>query len=514
MESAPTSMRNTLPLVRSYRWEVLISLGLLCFGVSLLFASSSQRLPTLTTTQMLYLTVLGGLAVLLLKPLRATNRGSVELDICRPLSLYGFFYFLYYVLTGWLLVLDRQVPERNLLPIAGLLVVGYTAFWAGLKLSGIKAATSPASLVGSNLESSGLFAVCKIGVVLVVFYYAWRVSVGAFYTHAAYYGQEPSVFASLMDVFFAQFQLPLILLFGLLANAKSTQTMARQARYLLYSYTAALFAVFVITSQFRMAVTALIFFLVAKKLSGTAVLKVSHMVVTVALCLVALIAIQGFRSTIQPEDAVASNNQLTFSLERILPSFSSAWSNWDAGVRAPTIARAVGQPLFLSEIIDATERGVPYPYGKDLLNSLYQVVPRFLWPSKPEVIPFQRTIRERFGLFLHDDSPGPIVEFFAEGGWVGVFGGFLAFGWILGILTKLTVASGNPGMWIALAWFWSTAAQVETELVLGLVTILRNALVVYLIYKILAASRLWLLPENSAHVKCKEAARLVRLKHS
>jgi hypothetical protein len=496
------------PAVHSHSWELFFGFGLLFFGIFVLFTSSSGRLPTLTNSQTLYLFVLGGLGAVLLRQLKAAKRGIVGLDVCRPLPLYGFFYFLYYVVTGVLLIFDRQVSQRNLLPIAGLLVVGYIAFWAGLKLSGIKAASGPAGLSASELESWALFAVCKIGVVLVALYYAWRVSIGAFYTHAAFYEQAPTIFASLVDVFSAQFQLPLILLFGLLGNARSTEKIARRARYFLYFYTAGLFAVLVIASQFRMAVTTIIFFLVAKKMSGTAVLKVRHMVLTAALCLVALVAVQGFRNEVRSDDVVAAENQLTFSLERILPSFSSALSNWDEGVQTPTITRAVGQLSFLSEIIDATERGAPHPYGEDIVNTIYSVIPRFLWPNKPVVVPFQVTIRERFGLVLHDDAPGPIVEFFAEGGWAGVFVGFLAFGWILGILTKLTVASGNPAMWIALAWFWSTAVQVETELTLGLATILRNVIAVYLIYRILVALRLWLSPrsqsESWAHINAKK----------
>ena len=435
------------------------------------------------------------LSAVILKPLAGPKFSVVGFDLHKPVALYGFFYFLYYVIPCLLLLSGNYLPQRNLLEIAGLVCLGYASFWAGIKLSRLRPPRN-AYLSPSGFEKSGLVMLSAAGVVLVAAYHAWRISIGQFYTHAAFYHQASTVFASFMDVFVSQFQLPLILVLGLLARVMSRAPQGRRVRYLLYFYSIATFMVFVVASQFRMAVTALIFLLVARRISGPFLLKVRHLLLITIVSLLALTIIEGFRSIVQSEDIADSRNQLTFAVKRILPILSASLGDWTSDVQDPMIIRAIGQPMFISEVIDATDRGAPYPYGRDILNSMYAVIPRLFWPSKPEVQPLQLTIRERYHLPLHDDSPGPLVEFFAEGGWPGVLLGFLAFGCGLGLLSQHSLSSNGIGPWIILLWVWSTVVQAETELVLGIAATLRNALFVYLMYKILAAGTQWLAPRD------------------
>jgi hypothetical protein len=435
-------------------------------------------------TEILFIIAIGILGVVIGYTLISPNGSLSRFDIAHPLSFYGFFYLLYYLLPGVLVALGHSVPRVDLLPIAGLIILGYVGLWAGIKVSGINTKfVRRCELNVSMSEAWGLLWLCYAGAALLVVFYAWRISIGAFYSHARYYQQETTLFASFMDVFVAEFQLPLILLLGLLSGVPQSQV-KRQARRFLYLYAASIAGILILSSQLRMAVTALVFVAIALKMSGMMVFKVRHLILIGALSLVAVGVVEGVRVAVTSEEMVDSDNQLMFSITRTLTNMMPGLENNAGAITLATTSRTAGQLMFLSELMAANRRGASYLYGHDLLQSTYSVIPRVLWPSKPQVVPYQIIMRERFQLSIHDAAPGPLNQFFVEAGWLGVLLGYILFGFGIGIVTKYAITTRGPGIWILACWIWGSAVILEQELVISTVVTIRNAALVFVFFKL------------------------------
>ena len=146
--------------------------------------------------------------------------------------------------------------------------------------------------------------------------------------------------------------------------------------------------------------------------------------------------------------------------------------------------RSEGSVTFLSMVIDTMDQGKSFLYGKNTLNSLDSLIPRFIWPSKPAVVPPEILVQEILDMPQHDATLGPIIQFYVTGGLLIVLFGYFIFGWCIGRLTKYLRNPKHLWGWILLFFTWSVIANLEKELVLGVSSSVRNALVVYLIYRV------------------------------
>lgn len=91
-------------------------------------------------------------------------------------------------------------------------------------------------------------------------------------------------------------------------------------------------------------------------------------------------------------------------------------------------------PIFIGKMI---ERHTLYPdlreHGETLFNLPFVIVPRFLWPDKPER-GGSGFMTEHTGLVLSESATfgtGTVFEFYINFGYVGVFIGFILLGWII-----------------------------------------------------------------------------------
>jgi hypothetical protein len=119
----------------------------------------------------------------------------------------------------------------------------------------------------------------------------------------------------------------------------------------------------------------------------------------------------------------------------------------------------------------ATERidqgQVDYLYGRSLWDGVLALVPRALWPEKPVFAGGMDIDREMTGLDLSENSSwgvGQVMEFHINFGIPGVVVGFLAFGWLLGLLDRKAAEAertGNLGR--LFLFFLPGAALVQPE---------------------------------------------------
>jgi hypothetical protein len=413
-------------------------------------------------------------------PLRSFG---VALYVQRPLAVYSAFFFLYYVPVYLLFFFSEQTSTHNEVRIAVLILLGYLAFWCGLKMSlkGPRVQRPTLSLTFDQAEA--MLWVAYFGAAMVLVHYAWLVStLGYYYTHTGTFIQPETIVASFAYVFAGLFDLPVVLLLGFLTRV-SDVALATRARRFLWFYVLALLFVSVTSSQFRLTVTTLVFVFISVQLGGGQLPKLRYWLLAGVLSASALVVIQAARVIVPAQDIAASDNQIADSSRASLTALRPALNGARSDIGESVLARAILPMQFLSDIIDATDGGRPHTHGTVALGTIISLVPRALWPQKPTLATTPIQIERDLGLPELDNSPGPINEFYAEFGLSGVILGYAGFGWLLGFLTEYALKSHRPLGWFILFWLWSAVAVVEFDLVSGVLTALRQAVVVYLLYR-------------------------------
>ncbi|MBI4681145.1 MAG: hypothetical protein HY753_08115 [Nitrospirae bacterium] len=320
----------------------------------------------------------------------------------------------------------------------------------------------------------------KTGGACIADFMSWRISQGIFFTQAKYYEQELTVVASFRDVFGMEIQSPIILFLGLLSTIQYKK-IASISRVLFMVYGIGIFLILVLSSQTRPAVTALIFIFIMLKMDRKTAIKWRHIISIGLIGLAGIFFIQGVRA--QSERFALADNQLIYAVYHSGFDAISGLASLDT--RIEIIVNRIGDGLvFLSAIID-TIKDKPVLFGQGIVSSLYSVVPRFIWPDKPAVVPYDTIVENLLGLWERDVPLGPITQFYIEGGWVGVIAGYFLFGWMMGIFTVRVMNSNKVGMWIILFLLWNYISNLEYELIIGMLVVFRDAVIVYLLYRTL-----------------------------
>ncbi len=114
------------------------------------------------------------------------------------------------------------------------------------------------------------------------------------------------------------------------------------------------------------------------------------------------------------------------------------------------IAKRVAMSPLLSHVTNQSPENVPYWNGESYRNLLVSVIPRLLWPDKP-----QERLGNEFGHRYHLLNPDDdvtsvnipwLVEFYANFGTVGVFWGMFVIGIFLAFLDRFFNAPGMKGL--------------------------------------------------------------------
>jgi len=447
---------------------VLLLLVLLIFVVFNVIGISAQPYFPLRLSDYAALAVYGGVVALLANFLISERDGRIELDLLHPVSLFAAFYFLYYFVTGWLSVITDSKAHHHSFEISAMVLVCFLSFLVGDRLSKRKAGTgeTKASFELGQRTAGILLAFCVAGSILLVWYYGWRISIGQFYTHVGYVIAPTTVLANFLEGIVDPMQLPTVLILGLVMRARPNSAAIRR---FFYVYVAGSVLIYLLSSQFRLVVTVVLFAIASINIARRQFLGFGAYVAGGTLALLSLLGILLIRS-----QAVTGENQLTGAATAVV---GGSVHSEDA---SNTLGRSLAQPLFLSEIMDKVEDGYPFLNGDVILSMGYSLIPRVFWPQKPIVTPMQLLLRSEFNMELHDDSPGPMVEFYSNGGWPGVIAGFLVMGWVSGVLTLKTAKNPALLLVLLLCWWWSIVCFMEQEVVISLLSVLRTIAVVWL----------------------------------
>lgn len=379
---------------------------------------------------------------------------GVVIDISRPLGLFSLFYLCYYVLLNWIVVISDSPARRNCLEMSALTAFGLICVAMGIRLGGFSRIEPPKLSKG---QCRALLTVSILTVPLLIWYYAWRASNGSFYLHGHDYEQPTTLLAGLMENAINPMQLQVILILGLVLRSVQGREYAAVKRFL-FSYTAASVLVYVASSQFRTTAASMLFCIASLNFSRERPVRLRTYVVIGVVAAFLLFAILAIRTAIVDQGATLS------SLSSSSISGKQASEEWQAN----TSWRILNQQTLLSTIMDDIHAGHSYLYGALLLTSAYSVIPRALWPAKPVVTPMQLLIRLEFDMTPRDDAVGPLLEFYANGGWIAVAIGFTLLGILIGGVTKSAMGSHGLLACFTVCWLWYVMCTLDGEIVLPL----------------------------------------------
>jgi hypothetical protein len=453
----------------------LLSLGL---GESVLFAFALKG--QIEYDAAIVFSIVGVVFALMFSDAVDSSGARIHLNISRPGGLYGFLYCLFYG-VGMLFFVNRiDAPKQHLVAIALLVLIGYVGWWQGIRLvSFIWGRQSLRLPRFQPRESTALYLLCWVGFVCVLIGYAWRMSLGQFYTHAGSFEAEAGVANSLYENVTFPFEFPTIILLALLSADK---VVAKKAAYSLYFFASVFGLIHLLASEFRLIIGVVIFAVGGLQFSRGFIIRWKHLAICGLLAMAALLLIQGGRLV------VASFAGSELSIEeaaRVTFEGLFAGSSERSEVASSTIERATDPLVFVSNLIDQVESGAPYVGTDVMIEQLRSLMPRALWKDKPILVPPQIMIKRHFGLPLVDDSPGPLISYYAAAGAWGVFFGLLLFGVLIGWLTYRTASHPTVFNWMLLIWIWGAVAIVEYDQATYIMLGIRHCLVAYAFYKII-----------------------------
>ncbi|MGH2808634.1 MAG: O-antigen polymerase [Actinomycetota bacterium] len=120
----------------------------------------------------------------------------------------------------------------------------------------------------------------------------------------------------------------------------------------------------------------------------------------------------------------------------------------------------------MSVIYAATPERIPYEYGKNYFGApLYTVIPRALWPGKPELgrIGFE-TGRDYWGITTQTSIARTIFgDLYANFGILGIVGGMLIYGVVSGILRRRFVIRRDVRSFLIYALVFFTLLNHESD---------------------------------------------------
>lgn len=407
--------------------------------------------------------------------------GTLELSLESPNSLLLFFWGLY--LCGPLTLVALRMVPGLLQPVeVGFLVLAsIVSAVLGTKVCRMANPRSRA-IQGDDLKDTGqawaLLALSYFAIVAQVVFFVLLIRFGRFYTRSTDTLVVTDSTVSMFLVFGESLSLMAVLWPALAARA-SVGAERRHAIWLLSGYSLFSSLVWVLSSSFRMALTTVVFFVVGCHFARVLKPKLFTAIVLVVVGFLVMVVIRTARE--ESRRISASENQLVESA-RVAQDTVGGLQFGQARLSGEWARRSCNLLFFLGEVIDASERGYDYMYFDSFDATARALVPRMLWPNKPQVIPSQIVIRRQFGLEIHDDAPGLIVYLYAMAGWVGVLGGFFLLGYGIQKLTLLAQERRSMGLWLLLVVIWSALAQSEVEFFLTLLATLRSWLLLLPLY--------------------------------
>jgi hypothetical protein len=135
---------------------------------------------------------------------------------------------------------------------------------------------------------------------------------------------------------------------------------------------------------------------------------------------------------------------LSAKLERVATVFRDfEWLDLSNSRHHDAIANRLNQNHLVGAAVERLESGqVEYAYGSSVGKMVLALIPRLVWPDKPQVGGGGSIVRDFTGIEFGDSTSvgaGQVLEFYVNFGTWGVIGGFLLYGYLIGRMDLLVM---------------------------------------------------------------------------
>jgi hypothetical protein len=137
-------------------------------------------------------------------------------------------------------------------------------------------------------------------------------------------------------------------------------------------------------------------------------------------------------------------------VERVFDMFRDfKWYDSENPKHREVVDGRLNQNLLVGAAIDRLNSGlVEYAHGSTLVDMALGLIPRALWPDKPQVGGGGTVVQHFTGVSFAEGTSvgaGQVLEFYVNFGTLGVIGGFLIYGWLIGWMDVRIIASIHKG---------------------------------------------------------------------
>ena len=141
---------------------------------------------------------------------------------------------------------------------------------------------------------------------------------------------------------------------------------------------------------------------------------------------------------------------LSAKLERVAGVFRNfEWLDLSNSRHHDAIDSRLNQNYLVGAAVERLESGqVEYASGSSIGNMILALIPRLVWPDKPQVGGGGSIVRDFTGIEFGDNTSvgaGQVLEFYVNFGTWGVIGGFLLWGYLIGRMDLLVMRSLRQG---------------------------------------------------------------------
>jgi hypothetical protein len=416
------------------------------------------------------------LLAVVLNDIVTSKADGLNLCLNNVSGLYGGLYALYYLAGLVVFALRYDTSKNNIIEVSFLILLGYLGCRLGVALSGNRPGPSYPPFWG-RIEAKSAYLLCWIGFGMVLAGYAYKASVGAFFTHGASFAQGTSIRESLLNNFTFPFEFPVVLLAGLLSASPFVK---KRATVSMWIFTGVFVLIHLLAGEFRTIVSDFVMLIAALQSSRGFRLTWQRIAVWLCVILAAFLLIQRARLVASVEHRGSLGVRQSAGLVLKAATTPVANSSYQMSDRASD--RAANGPRFLSNLIGQVDSGYSYIYGRVMLVQLSSLLPRMFWPDKPVFSSTQIALKREFGLPLLDDAPGALSSYYAFGGPIAVFFWLMMFGLLLGSVQRRVQHRYRILPWLLLIWTIGSVVDIEDDQLICLLTGLRHFALSYMIF--------------------------------
>ncbi len=173
-----------------------------------------------------------------------------------------------------------------------------------------------------------------------------------------------------------------------------------------------------------------------------------------------------FRDVVWAGESISQN--FSARVDELWKMFSQfEWFDWHNDQHLEQIEGRLNQNYLVgAAVVNLNESSVPYADGRTIGDAMMAMIPRILWPGKPERAGSPQIVSHYTGMEFDENTSvgiGQVMEFYINFGRWGIILGFFCFGWIVRWMDWRAAGCLRAGDWLGfMQWFLPALAFLQT----------------------------------------------------